>query len=1022
MTIEVLVARYPSFLELIRQSPAEAIELALTGREVPAIPAEGQNLLETEQIVLGPAEHIVEDRFDTTIHIYHVQSASGPITIYTESESGNAILSGQSIRAKGVRLGTLMAASDIEWVGDATDPREPTYTGDRRVAVLLANFPEWPQPNFDSDQVAKVFFGSGGKSAAAYMEKTSGSRLRITGEVYGWYTLNRSHSCDELDSIMNDALNAADPDVKFTDYDFVYIIHPTSSGCRAGGRGSLGRRRGRTAGDGEFYAGIAWHHVFPWQITLGSYESFLGTITHELGHNLGLSHAGGAKFGTVPMGYSILEASSKNEYWDPFSVMGSSDGLGSYSAVQKLQIGWLSAENVQEVTNTGTFSLAPLYGNQAVQTLKIRRWKDQNQWIWLEYRQLTGEFQPAWPSELASNLNGALMRTQELNRGSEISWLIDFTPDSLEGLRSFDDAALLVGRSWSDPYSLWSVHVSEASPEFLKVDVVWDTPCITLGVSNKLIINSRAQSLQIPVVIAEDCQWTSLAKADWISLQTNDSEGTDRITVQIGENAAFQRRTALVFIGRQRIVIEQAGAARQELPFTMDWYSGFSARTDGHGELIQGYGRIQPDAGQKTPGGVAIFGSRQKNTLVSEAAVPASSPLRNGRIYAELGGAVNTGIAFANPNAQEAVIRFYFTTAAGVDFSSGELKLPPNGHNALMLNDPPFSILNSFQGSWSFTSNVPIAVIALRTFVNENSELLMTTLPVVDTTSPPPASVQYIPHFADGNGIKTQVLLINPTDSPISGTIQFFGPGTASLPATAVNIRVGNQFTSSYRYSIPRRSSFKLATDGNAAALTHGSVRVQSASGSASPVPLVIFTYKSGGFTRSEAGVPAVQGWNFRIPAEFTGSWPQPESTQTGIAIVNTSSNPTVVRLWVTKQDGYSLGPYIERTIPASGQLLGVLSDFFPELPTPFVGQLGVVGSFISVIAIRGRYNELGNYLMTTIPPVDIDRPSGELYFPHVVNGNGFSTELILLTINYSTRGAVRFFQKNGSAMQLPLD
>src|SRR5205823_2872140 len=76
--------------------------------------------------------------------------------------------------------------------------------------------------------------------------------------------------------------------------------------------------------------------------------------------------------------------------------------------------------------------------------------------------------------------------------------------------------------------------------------------------------------------------------------------------------------------------------------FTIVDRGGSSVITDGSGSLSVGYSRIQPAAGSTTPSGVAIFGFRVTNTLVSEAGVPASPLLTSVRTYAEIDGAVNT--------------------------------------------------------------------------------------------------------------------------------------------------------------------------------------------------------------------------------------------------------------------------------------------------------------------------------------------------------------------------------------------
>ena len=95
--------------------------------------------------------------------------------------------------------------------------------------------------------------------------------------------------------------------------------------------------------------------------------------------------------------------------------------------------------------------------------------------------------------------------------------------------------------------------------------------------------------------------------------------------------------------------------------FTLTDKSANSLITDGAGELKQGYARILPNSGATTPSGVAIFGFRTNDVLVTEAGVPASPLLKNGRIYAEVNSGLDIGLAIANPGAQPANINFSFT-------------------------------------------------------------------------------------------------------------------------------------------------------------------------------------------------------------------------------------------------------------------------------------------------------------------------------------------------------------------------
>src|SRR5262249_1538219 len=158
---------------------------------------------------------------------------------------------------------------------------------------------------------------------------------------------------------------------------------------------------------------------------------------------------------------------------------------------------------------------------------------------------------------------------------------------------------------------------------------------------------------------------------------------------------------------------------------------------------------------------------------VSETSVPAAPPLTAGRIFAEVQGAVNTGLAIVNPNNVAANLNFFFTDAAGNDMGAGTIAIPAKGQLVKFLDQPPYNRPAPFQGTMSFVSDKPVGVIALRSLTNERDDFLMSTLPVVDTTSMPVNITQVIPDYADGGGWTTQIVLINPTSTRLTGNLQF---------------------------------------------------------------------------------------------------------------------------------------------------------------------------------------------------------------------------------------------------------
>ncbi|PYR96495.1 MAG: hypothetical protein DMG12_26125, partial [Acidobacteria bacterium] len=120
--------------------------------------------------------------------------------------------------------------------------------------------------------------------------------------------------------------------------------------------------------------------------------------------------------------------------------------------------------------------------------------------------------------------------------------------------------------------------------------------------------------------------------------------------------------------------------------------SGSLARTTigADQQLRVGYARIQANGAGTPPAGIAVFGFRSNGVLVSETGVPAVSPSRTGRIYAETTGVVRTGLAITNPNSEAVTLSFYFTDAQGQNFGGGTTVLEANRQTAAFLDEQPF--------------------------------------------------------------------------------------------------------------------------------------------------------------------------------------------------------------------------------------------------------------------------------------------------------------------------------------------
>ena len=260
-----------------------------------------------------------------------------------------------------------------------------------------------------------------------------------------------------------------------------------------------------------------------------------------------------------------------------------------------------------------------------------------------------------------------------------------------------------------------------------------------------------------------------------------------------------------------------------------------------------------------------------------------------------------------------------------------------------------------------------MSAVALRGLTNERSEFLITTLPVTDLNASAGSGTVFVPDYADGGGWQTQVVLVNPSDTPLSGSIRFRDSS-------------GNPAGTTLTYSLAARSSQAIATAGTAASTVSGSVSIAPDGNAMSPSGLAILTFRRDGKTVAAAGIPfQPSGSAFRIYAEASGTLFSPGFIQTGVALMNNSAASVSATLELNRLDGSSTGLTGTLSVPANGQVSAFLTQIpgFSSLPVPFQGVLRVsTSTAISVTGLRGRYNERTDFLFTSTPAVNEAMPS----------------------------------------------
>jgi hypothetical protein len=443
--------------------------------------------------------------------------------------------------------------------------------------------------------------------------------------------------------------------------------------------------------------------------------------------------------------------------------------------------------------------------------------------------------------------------------------------------------------------------------------------------------------------------------------------------------------------------------------------------------IVTGYASVQSN--DTSPAGVSIFSFRQRNVLITEAAVPNSAPINFGRIYAEVSDRVNTGLAIANPNSQAAQVSFFFVDSNGRVFGNKQISIPAKNLIGSFLDGAPFNGGSFGAGTFTFFSSAPVSVVALRGYTNERGEFLMTTLPV-STLGPSAGERLVFPQLADGGGWTTRFVLVNPTEDVIRGVIEFFGQGTATTAADPLELNINGETRSTLTYTIAPQSSWSMVTSGGSGFTRVGSARVTPLPSNNAPSGVAIFSFKRSGIVVTETGVAAMSsGSAFRLFVESSGDFNtgQSGSLQTGIAIANLADTAAALTLELTNLTGTSAGATNDVIVPGRGQVALFLNQFpgFSELPSGFQGVLRISTTSpngISVIGLRGRYNERRDFLLATTPAMNesFPTPATETLFPYIAEGGGYTTQFILSSAagGHTSSGWLRFYDLSG----LPLD
>ena len=363
-----------------------------------------------------------------------------------------------------------------------------------------------------------------------------------------------------------------------------------------------------------------------------------------------------------------------------------------------------------------------------------------------------------------------------------------------------------------------------------------------------------------------------------------------------------------------------------------------------------------------------LFRRYEAGVAVAEAGVNATTtPATRFITFAEqAAGAFGTGVAYANPSSQSALVTFTARNAAGQTLGSVNKSLLPGGHDAQ--NMAPLFGLASFTGSVEITSTVPIVSLSL----NAEASPVISSLPAGEVEASGQGPFTYFfTHLAVGGEWQTVLTYINVSAQTVTCNTNFFSDGfPLSNPGSPLAIPFGGPAASSRTDILPAAGSIHVESTADMNAPTVGGWAQATCTGSVKAS--LLFRRYAGGVAVAEAGVNAttIPTTKFVTFAEqATGA------SGTGLAFANPGLNPIVgIAITVFDTAGQQLASIGDIVFAQSHKAFNLGPVLVTALAdkgiTSFIGSIHIVAT-LPILSLS--LNAEASPVVSSLPPGDLD-------------------------------------------------
>ena len=386
---------------------------------------------------------------------------------------------------------------------------------------------------------------------------------------------------------------------------------------------------------------------------------------------------------------------------------------------------------------------------------------------------------------------------------------------------------------------------------------------------------------------------------------------------------------------------------RDETTFTIAPLGSFTVHTDGQGDLVAGSVKV---SSTHPVGGVVKFSIPG----IGVAGVGASAPVTDfvSPVRRVASTNLDTGVAILNLGSDATTLALTLRDANGLSVGSTSRTLQPSGHLSAFVGELFNLDAVDFSGTLTAaggSTHLAGIVMELGTIPGQ-----FTTMPVTQLNATPAGDL-FFAHYADGLGVKSDMVLTNPmAGASVTGTVSLFDDNGSPLSTQPLGLGGATSF------SVPALGSVTLPSDGQGN-LVAGSASV-NAGGALGGV--VRFTLPGIGVAGVGQSVPTSSG--FIVPALRNSV----SGIDTGIAIAQTGQTTLTVRLRIRDEAGV-LVENGETTVDlaARGHVARFIAELFPSAQTEAfrgtmtaeitAGSGQIVGTALEIGSSAGQFTTL---------------------------------------------------------------